>query len=137
MGKRKRRKGGVAQPQATKYAMTLMNFRLMVKNYMIAKMCQDACEKAQQVGAGEYFRGIVQGYEDCFGGMNAKEADVNVIIRELDEHSVKKEACDLLDKMFKETTGKKSQIIMPGNPQVARAAKELFDQHVSIGRFKK
>lgn len=129
---KKKNKKGVCSPKF-QYGVTLANFRLSVKEYVIAKMCREATTKAKIVGLAQFYTGIVQGYEDWYHFMNITDEQFLEVYKELEPDTLKKEAQDVLDKTLKPK--KKTGIIFPtgvGSLEV-KAAKEIFDKHLIKG----
>lgn len=128
---KKRHTGGVPKG-VSQYSMTVGDFRLFVKLYVIARMLQAQFTAIKQLAPAEYFRGVIKGYEDAFLMMRLKDADVNSVMDTFDMSSVELEAKNIYKEIIE--VARTPKIITSNVSHQAKAAKEVFDGY--LRRFK-
>jgi len=117
------------------HGVTLSNFRMAVKSYSIAKICYSVTKKAGQQGLYQFFAGLIQGNDDWFHYMNITDEQFLIIYKELDVETLKREAQETINRIMEAIRKKQSGIILPKGAEdiEVKAAKEIFDKHLSIG----
>jgi len=135
MTKKKKKKG--VPERKVKYGLSEADFRMVVKQYVVSKMCKKNFEEKKIEVLKAFFMGIVKGYEDLFEFMHIKDEQFMAVYKELDPETVKLEA-KLAGERIMEGSKKKTSRIVTGLPggmgaRELKAAKEIFDKHLNIG----
>ena len=129
-------KGGVPV-RKVKYGLTEADFRMVVKQYVVSKMCKKHFEKKKIEVLKAFFVGIIKGYEDLFEFLHITDEQFMTVFKELDPESVKLEAKVATERIMEGSKKQESRIItgLPGamGAREFKAVKEIFDKQLKIG----
>lgn len=132
------KKGKTGVPgRKLKYGLSEADFRKVVKQYVVSKMCKEFFAKAKIEVLKAFFVGVVQGYEDFFHFMYLKDEEFLAVFNELDSDSMKLEAKVVAEKIMERSKKKRPALITDLSGVVGarefRAVKEIFDKQMKIG----
>ena len=132
----KKGKGGVPE-RKVKYGLTEADFRMVVKQYVVSKMCKKNFEEKKIEVLKAFFVGILKGYEDLFEFLHITDEQFMTIFKELDSETVKMEANTATERIMEGSKKEASKIItgLPGamGAREFKAVKEIFDKQLKIG----
>jgi len=132
----KKGKGGVPE-RKVKYGLTEADFRMVVKQYVVSKMCKKTFEEKKIEVLKAFFVGIIKGYEDLFEFLHITDEQFMTIFKELDPETVKLEAKTAVERIMEGSEKQQSKIItgLPGamGAREFKAVKEIFDKQLNIG----
>ena len=135
----KKGKGGVPE-RKVKYGLFEADFRMVVKQYVVSKMCKKSFEGKKIEALKAFFMGIVKGYEDLFEFMHITDEQFLAVYKELDLESLKLEAKVATERIMEGSKKQESKIVtgLPGGMggREFRAVKEIFDKRLKIGARK-
>lgn len=132
------KKGKTGVPgKKVKYGLSEADFRMVVKQYVVSKMCKKSFEEQRIEVIKAFFVGIIKGYEDLFEFMGVKDEEFMAVYKELDLDSLKLEAKVAGERIMKGSKKEESRII-PGLPgqmgaRELKAVKEIFDKQLNVG----
>lgn len=132
----KKGKRGVPERKA-KYGLSEADFRMVVKQYVVSKMCKKSFEERKIEVIKAFFVGIIKGYEDLFEFMHVTDEQFLAVYKELDLESVKLEAKEAGKRIMEGSKKQESKLItgLPGamGAREFKAIKEIFDKQLDIG----
>jgi len=132
----KKGKGGVPE-RKVKYGLTEADFRMVVKQYVVSKMCKKTFEEKKIEVLKAFFVGIIKGYEDLFEFLHITDEQFLAVFKELDSDTVELEAKTAVERIMEGSKKEKSKIItgLPGamGAREFKAVKEIFDKQLRIG----
>lgn len=132
----KKGKGGVPE-RKVKYGLSEADFRMVVKQYVVSKMCKKHFEEKKIEVLKAFFVGIIKGYEDLFEFLHITDEQFMIVFKELDPESVKLEAKVATERIMEGSKKKESRIItgLPGamGAREFKAVKEIFDKQLNTG----
>jgi len=129
-------KGGVPG-RKVKHGLTAADFRMVVKQYVVSKMCKKTFEEKKIEVLKAFFVGIIKGYEDLFEFLHITDEQFLAVFKELDSHTVELEAKTAVERIMEGSKKQESRIItgLPGamGAREFKAVKEIFDKQLKIG----
>lgn len=133
----KKGKGGVPE-RKVKYGLSEADFRMVVKQYVVSKMCKKTFEEKKIEVLKAFFVGIVKGYEDLFEFMHITDEQFMTIFKELDPDTTKLEAKIATERIMKGSKKEDRPRFITGLPgdmgvREFKAVKEIFDKQLKVG----
>ena len=132
----KKGKGGVPE-RKVKYGLTEADFRMVVKQYVVSKMCKKTFEEKKIEVLKAFFVGIIKGYEDLFEFLHITDEQFMAVFKELDPDTTKLEAKQATERIMEGSKKQESKIItgLPGamGAREFKAVKEIFDKQLKMG----
>lgn len=132
----KKGKGGVPV-RKVKYGLSEADFRMVVKQYVVSKMCKKSFEERKIEVIKAFFVGVIKGYEDLFEFMHVTDEQFLAVYKGLDLESVKVEAKEAGERIMERSKKQKSRLItgLPGamGARELKAVKEIFDRQLNTG----
>lgn len=132
----KKGKGGVPE-RKVKYGLSEADFRQVVKQYVVSKMCKKNFEEKKIEVLKSFFIGILKGYEDFLQFLHITDEQFLVVFKELDPETIKLEAKTATERIMEGSKKEASKIItgLPGamGAREFKAVKEIFDKQLNIG----
>jgi len=129
-------KGGVPG-RKVKFGLTEADFRMVVKQYVVSKMCKKSFEEQKIEVLKAFFVGIIKGYEDLFEFLHITDEQFMIVFKELEPDTIKREAKEATERIMEGSKKEKSRIItgLPGamGAREFKAVKEIFDKQLRIG----
>ena len=132
----KKGKGGVPE-RKVKYGLSEADFRMVVKQYVVSKMCKKNFEEKKIEVLKAFFMGIIKVYEDLFEFLHIKDEQFMTIFKELDPETIKLEAKTATERIMEGSKKGTPKIItgLPGGmgAREFKAVKEIFDRQLKVG----
>jgi len=131
---KKKKKKGVCSPKV-QYGVTLANFRISVKHYAISKMCKETAKKSGINELLNFFTGLVQGYNDWYHFLGITDEQFLAVYKEFDIDTLKREAKETINRILEGGKKEKKGVILASSvgAKELKAAREIFDKHLSVG----
>jgi Asp-tRNA(Asn)/Glu-tRNA(Gln) amidotransferase B subunit len=133
---RKKGKGGVPE-RKIKYGLSEADFRMVVKQYTVSKMCKKNFEEKKIEVLKAFFMGIIKGYEDLFEFLHITDEQFMTIFKELEPDTIRLEAKTATERIMEGSKKGTSKIItgLPGGmgAREVKAVKEIFDKQLKVG----